>query len=400
MDTHQSEEQTLGYVKWMDPKPIRETVETLTRLALLRTLCVLGLLVGGATGPSRALAEAVPLDARLIWAQGDRAYLAARDSLWLPAGAALRFLERDKLVASGEVTAIHDAILIAAKITSGSLKGVKHFDRVRVTSDRTARPLSALRVGYPSPARVQPFFECRTMALDPRGYRADTLGTRSFRLVRDSTRTADQPEPDTLLVRLFDDSSDEEIALERGELDAAVFWPGEASPHIREVMRWQGTPKAVRDRGVVAIVDRGRRLAPEIAVGTYSAREDAIFDRLNVELFRGDLERVKDPGASPPCPALAFDVDSICPAHPQIGRILSSAPTPVGGTQRVLLTYRDLPREAQGGPPVEGPVALERRVYLIACPVISRPELRPYLETIDLSILVNRFDCVTAARKP
>jgi len=160
------------------------------------------------------------LNARVIWAQGDRVYLASHDSLWLGSGAGLRFHDNGREVATAEVTAVHNAILIAARITSGSLKSVRRLDRMKVTSERDiVKPMPALRVGYPSHRRIHPLFECSQMQLNVNSYRADTLGELSYRLVRDSTWVPPRPEPDTLHIRLFDDVADEEIALERGDLD-------------------------------------------------------------------------------------------------------------------------------------------------------------------------------------
>ena len=100
-----------------------------------------------------------------------------------------------------------------------------------------------LRVGYPSPPRSSLLFECGSVALqlpqDGR-YWVESIEGRTYRFIRERGVESSAPWPDTLLLRLFDDVDDEEIALERGELDVAVFWPGEASAHIREVARGQG----------------------------------------------------------------------------------------------------------------------------------------------------------------
>src|SRR5262245_61784256 len=225
----------------MHDKPIRETVETLTRLYARRALmcCILALVVAPA-------ARAAPFDARVIWSNGDRAYLVARDSVWVTAS--IRFFDKKKEIASGVVVAIEDSTLVVTKVTSGSLARVKHLDKVRVEVEPAASPARiVLRVGYPSTARTQPFFKCRLMTFDSRDYRIDTVIARSYRLVR----VLDSAVPETLLVRLFDDAADEEIALERGELDAAVFWPGEPSSHIRQIMNWNERWSACRFRGVI-----------------------------------------------------------------------------------------------------------------------------------------------------
>ena len=379
-------EQAWSYFKPVSYKPIRETVETLTRFILRRTwitaavLCLAALTV-------QAHAETTRLDARVIWLHQDRAYLASKDSLWLGPGATLHFFDRGKEVGTAEVTAVHDAMLIAVRLTSGSLERVKHLDRIEVFSDRAAlRPMRRLRVGYPSGARnVQPFFACGKLVLDPHGYRADTLGERSYLLVRDSTWTPPRPEPDTVLVRLFDDTADEEIALERGELDAAVFWPGEASTHIREAMRWTESMKFYRARGVLAWRPAG---------------QDALFDeearrleKLNADLFRGDLQGPYGARIAPTdsrIPPAFLGVDPTSPARAEIERALNQGVAARDSKRKIVLTYLDIP-VVDGAPDW---------VFLMACPVICRPELRPYFDAIDLSALVNLFDCEAEAHKP
>src|SRR5205814_1296313 len=66
-----------------------------------------------------------------------------------------------------------------------------------------------------------------------------SLAENEYRFVRDPGAAA-TPWPDTIMVGLFGETSDEEIALERGELDVAVFWPGEASARLRADPRWRG----------------------------------------------------------------------------------------------------------------------------------------------------------------
>jgi len=368
-------------------------VETLTRSVLGAALTLMAVL--SCATPSKLLAQAIPLTARVIWAQGDRAYLAASDSTHLELGATLHFFDRKKAVASARISGIQDAMVVA-RLTSGSLKKVKHLDRLRVTVEHAAPDhRSVLRVGYPSRARVQPFFECRRMVLMTRDYRADTLGERSYRLVR--TAADARPGPDTLLVRLFDDGADEEIALERGELDAAVFWPGEASNHIREQMLWNGAPKAVRTQGLIGVHSPSTGPLPEIVLGIRDGDKQAL-DRLDAELFRGDLDVIQHARIdSSTARAWSLEVDPSLPGRESIRRALGEASRPSGSTIRVTLTFIDEPIDRPRMGDDTDPFLL---LYHLGCPVLSAPELRPYLESIDLSAIVNLFDCVTPARKP
>src|SRR4029077_8015933 len=96
-------------------------------------------------------------------------------------------------------------------------------------------------------------------------------GPRGFRAGRGSPMGA-PPAPDTLLVRLYGESADEEIALERGELDVAVFWPGELSTRMREDPRWGGALLGLRAHGVIAVA---------ALHGAGGARADARLASLN-----------------------------------------------------------------------------------------------------------------------
>src|SRR5262245_2189166 len=366
----------------MRNKPIRETVETLTRVLRSRTTALAAMLLFGLFP---AAGRGAPLDARVIWSQGDRIYVVVREPIRTPLGSTLFFYDRSKEVASGTVIVIPDSTMIVARITAGSVARVKHLERLRV--EAVSAPGSFLRVGYPSDARVQPFFKCLRLVLDTRAYRADTLNDRTFQLVRFEANNL----PDTLLIRMFGDAADEEIALERGELDAAIFWPGEASSHIREVMRWPGAPNVLRTRGVVANYETpGMRVLPEM----YEADRTRV-DSVNTEMFRGDLKpasHIRFVSEHPPIPS-RFEVDSACPGKRSIEAFLNRGRAPGRGILR-FVTYLDEPTDPNLVEESRG------RLFLISCPVLSRPELLPYLDTIDLSAIVNLFDCETAARKP
>jgi hypothetical protein len=210
-------------------------------------------------------------------------------------------------------------------------------------------------------------------------------------------RTAPKPpEPDTLQVRLFDDAADEEIALERGELDAAVFWPGEASNHIRESMRWGGSPTPLRRRGVVGATATSLGAADALAEGRIPRQAEEDLARLNAELFRGDLQPTRYARSDSVSRTWSFDIDFKLPGRQSILRVLGHAHK--GPTESVILTFFD--------ELIEGPPSSETHadpilwLYLFGCPVLSRPELRPYLDSINLSAIVNLFDCETASRRP
>ena len=203
-------------------------------IAFLVALCL-----GGWCAGSDALE--LPLNAKVVWAGDGTAVIASDEPLALAAGDLVRFIARGKPVAEGLVlNLIVPRVAVVGLGSDGSLAGVKKLDRLRLLADR--RSLHApgvLRVGYPSGSRGNLLFDCGLVTPRASGsegvYRTETLTDHRLRLVRDPEAFASGPWPDTLLVRLFDDSADEEIAWERGDLDVAVFWPGELSPHARGV---------------------------------------------------------------------------------------------------------------------------------------------------------------------
>lgn len=343
----------------------------------------------------------------MVWVRGDRVYIASPDSLALEPGMILTFMDRGKKVATGEVTAVHDRVLIAAKLTSGSLVKVKHLERLQITADRPVlRAPSLLRVGYPAAGRRNLLFDCSYQSVDSslrvggdrhstlqRFYKSEVLDSRTHRLVRDSTVSVVAPWPDTLLVRLFDEVADEEIALERGDLDVAVFWPGEASAHIREVTRWARWDGGIGARGrLTATVRRPYPKAPDLR-----REEQQALERLNHEIFRDDLIPVWIKVSVLAAPG-RFEVDASLPGREIMERILNRAVdvgVPVDTTRVVQLYYKEIwPFEPiLGCPPDE-------YWLVVRCPVISGPKLRPYLHAIDIEALANLFQCLPAIRKP
>lgn len=380
-----------------------------TRGVGLRTTLVVGLLC--LAGHSE-LARAQPsrINARVVWAREDRAYLAAQDPISLDPGTILTFSHRGKKLAIGEVTAVHDGVLIAARVTSGSLKGVKRLERLEVAAERPVFPAApVLRVGYPARSRSNLLFACGEIVIPPRplhgAYRADVLDERSYRLVRDSIFVAQAPWPDTLLIRLFDEVADEEIALERGELDVAVFWPGEPSPHIREVARWQGSPSGTRNRGFLAATAMGAGARRDSFL--FGGSERRSLASLNQELFRGDLtpcagspagaSQSDSAGSFNPPGMTRFEVDSSCPGRHVLERLLNREGRSVQLSippRIVRVSYVDAPISDSGDSP--GTTCL----FLIRCPVISAPTLRPYLNALGPDAFANMFECGPAARRP
>src|SRR5262245_25071119 len=216
--------------------------ELATRAAVLVFLACGAVPVGSAPNP---------VAGTVVWGKEDRAYVAPLDTTSLQLGSLVTFVDRKRTVASGDVIAVQARELVVVRLTAGSLRKVKHLDRLTILAERratAARPLS--RLGAPSRRRSSLMLRCAglTVAVPCEGCTSEVLTDDRVRVL--APNAAHEPWPDTLFVRLFDDATDEEIALERGEIDAGMFWPGELSAHLRDDPRWQ-TAFGTRSRGYV-----------------------------------------------------------------------------------------------------------------------------------------------------
>lgn len=288
------------------------------------------LIPASASGDGPAASER--LGARVVGQQGERIYVAALDSFALDRGATLSFLYRGESIATAEVVRAYGHELAVARLTSGSLNAAKKkLDRVQVLIERHAlgaRPM--LRLGIPSRKRPGLLVACDDRRSGPppvpSGYRLEASSPRVFRLVRDSSQRAAAPWPDTLTLRLFDEAADEEIALERGELDVAMFRPGELSAHVREHAEWRGFPFA-RAHGVLAAIAPGS--APGEDANVAARPDSAALAALERELFRGDLAPWPGPQLpAPPAGPVRFEVDPSCPGRAAMERVLNRERSP------------------------------------------------------------------------
>jgi len=375
-----------------------------------------------------ALAQPTPLNAKAIWAHESRVVLAATDSLAVEEGYVLSFLSRKKTVATAVVSAVYEDGLAVATLASGSLKRVKKLQDLRIMAERPpVRPLPSLRVGYPSSNRPNLIFTCEPMTirapLRAGAYRMEPSGGRSYRLVRDSAIPAQSPWPDTLLIRLFDEAADEEIALERGDLDVAVFWPGELSSHMRENPQWRDYLRGTRSRGVLAALTTSDRDPGSTSI----PRDSSAVASLNEEVFRGDLQPWSPPFGRAQFPetvwtvrshvARRFEVDRSCPGWQGLERSLnrgrSGAPDE-WSTSR--LTYLDAPidspdslssasaeyvrRSALPSAIREGAEGRVKFLFAIRCPVVCPRKLRAYVGALGADAFVDVPDCRPARREP
>jgi hypothetical protein len=207
-------------------------------------------------------------------------------------------------------------------------------------------------------------------------------------MVRVEAAPGGAPWPDTMLVRLFGDVADEEIALERGELDLAVFWPGEASSRLRSDPRGWDLIRGARSRGVLATV------APAGGVRAPSADHPALA-ALNEQMFRGDLAPWRgrpDSLASPPG-GVRFEVDPSCAGRLALQRFLDrAAPAPAAADPPARLLYYDAPA---GTLPPEA-----RPLFTVRCAIAVEPGLRPYVAALGPGALADLIDCAPPGRAP
>ena len=362
-------------------------------------------------------ANAAPteLDAKVVWIRGDRVYIASADSLALGEGDLLTFRSGSKELAKGTVVDVRDAAMAVARVTSGSLWNEKKLEKIRIVAEAAPlRPLAVLRVGCPSPSRPSLLFRCENgtigASLPVFAYRADTLSERSYRFVRDDAVLVDAPWPDTLLVRMFDESADEEIALERGELDIAVFWPGELSTHIRDDPRWAGY---LQGRWSGQLVASAWEKGSAVRLTAGEARHT--FDSLNRLVFRGDLppySGIVDKGAvgdtlgiGRAASGARFEVDAALPGSREIKRALEQASrqTTSPPSRRVIF----IGYEPMKGQHVSGGTAapdstptVSTVLSAITCPVVSSPRLRSTIAALGPNAFADLLGCALPRRKP
>ncbi|HEX4942088.1 MAG TPA: hypothetical protein VFW51_06115, partial [Actinomycetota bacterium] len=228
----------------------------------------------------------------------------------------------------------------------------------------------------------------RLPALAPT-YRVELIDARVYRMTRDPGPAA---WPDTVLIHLFVDSADEEIALERGDVDIAIFWPGELSTRMREHARWRGSPSGVLDGRILAFV--GGLDVSDAVPDTASAR--AFRD----DLFRGDLTTDGLPWGGPRSDLqrrywqfLSQNLELDVPGAPQIRQWIAQQ-------KRIMFTGAKLPRARLTI--IED--APDRRdsgthpLFRLRCPVVCAAALRPFVDAIGADVFANLARCAEVPR--
>lgn len=427
-----------------------------THLAAQARLVAVAIALIACAWPASAVArkKAPPAGPQIAWSNGTKAYVASADSSHVLEGDRVTFVDDTRSVATGTVTHVDAGGLVAVVLDWTVLATVKHPERMRIGFEHPRpRGLPKLTLGAPATTRAGVLWACGSGQLGamipPHGYAIVARGTVPFELVRDTTVASMWP--DTIVVRTFDDAADEEIALERGEVDAALFWPGELSTHMREQTKWQGSPVATRTRGalVALAVVPG---APELAAPRTPATADSAgLDFLNRFLFRGDLTSLEETpprwgearrvvptlpraaGAAATLPVVEVERDPACAkpipierffAHPTTGRRPEPTPPSLAlffldarirpadslalaitehartSASPVMRARADslgrLVREHGGAPltpeallaGLRDPMGLVR-VTPLTCPMLCASEIRAYVQTLGVDALAD-----------
>jgi len=350
------------------------------------------------SGPA-SVAGFAPLAARVASVRDSLLYVSASDSGAISAGMTLVLERGRKTVATARVTRLVDARLAEARLTSGSLAGERRLERLRVLGE-PAHPVRPplLRVGLPGPHRASLLFACDAPLLRPRlgpaTYARDSLAPDAGRWLRlasvaglGAIDPAEASAPDTLIVRFYAEATDQEIALERGEIDVGVFWPGELSARMRSDARWRDPELGLRSRGVLAVIDSSSDSIP--------APPEALA-ALNREAFAGDLEPwgELEPGleGAPRAPAARVVVDPALPGSRLIERVLARAAT--GPPARTLrLAYLDVPVAARDAAQSRWRTRGVSPVFALRCAVVAAPQARPVVRALSPGAFADLVSC-------
>lgn len=193
-----------------------------------------------------------------------------------------------------------------------------------------------IRVGLPAGTRHHLLFACDPVrpATSFRGhaYAVDTLGASHFVLRRLPSDAPVFGAPETLDVRLFSDVADQEIALERDELDVAVFWPGERSARIRDDERWANAARGTRPHGALVAIAAGRDSLRRVP-----ARDLRLVNRM---VWSGDLVAWPGTASDSSEAPTRYTVDPRLPGAKLLERVLGRLAT-AGARRTVRIAYVD-----------------------------------------------------------
>ena len=286
------------------------------------------------------------------------------------------------------------AALLLTAIAAPGCGRAKHEPAPAPPPPAAMARVPTLRVGLPKRGNL--LFDCSAEPAVPRigsaRYAPDSLdasGRTWRRLPEAVTDSAGMLAPDTLSVRAFADPTDEEIALERGELDVAVFWPGELSARMRSDARYREPELGLRARGVLACV---------AGAGDTLGASRADMEVLNREAFGGDLMPWNDlePGAGDGPPA-RYAVDATVPGARHLERILARIPS-AGVTRTLKLVYVDQPVLAGDAAKSTWRTPGVTPLFAVRCPVLVAARSRDGVRAIGAPAFAELAPCAAGTR--
>jgi hypothetical protein len=176
----------------------------------------------------------------------------------------------------------------------------------------------------------------------------------------------------------YDDAADEEIAVQRGEVDVALFWPGELSPRLRTDPRWSSHP---------GVGERGRVVASWVGATADTGR---LLERIDlVHVNDGLLNSELVPGPPPPyagSPVREFPcrVDFAFPGWRVLEATIARDTKP-GAHPPIALHWRE---DWSGNSPPG-----ERTLFRVGCTVVCPAPLAPVVLQLGLETLVDGITC-------
>ncbi len=365
-----------------------------------------GLLAGmagallGCLLPMAARAELRTLDAQVVWARPGWCYLASTDSTLFTTGIAIVIARGDRVIAAGRITRVHETRLAAVRLDSGGLEEQDHLEtlRVRGESARDVR-VTHLRVGLPSAARRNLLFACDHIT-PQLGFAHETYDLAGDRMLRRLMGPTLPLAPDTLDVLWFADANDADIAIERGDIDVAVFWPGELPARLRAPDHAARVFAGERSHGVLAA-----QLTPPDTLPLPSS--DMVW--LTREAFAGDAHLVAAPSGEPA--ATRYKVDPAIPGAATLQRALTRV-NRASARRTVMLRWLDeveLEPQLPSGPGVATRVVgasaraalrehAQQPLLTMTFAVVASPAARAAVAAIGADSFAELIDCARLQR--
>lgn len=348
--------------------------------AAISSAALRGLLVGAAGAllgcmlPLAACAELRTLDAQVIWARPGWCYLASADSTLFTTGIAIVIARGDRVLAEGRITRLLEPRLAAVRLESGGLEDQDHLEalRVRGESARDVR-MTHLRVGLPSASRRNLLFACDRIT--PRlGFASETYDLAGDRMLRRLMGPTLPLAPDTLDVLWFADANDADIAIERGDIDVAVFWPGELPARLRAPDHAARVFAGERSHGVLAA-----QLTPPDTLPLPGS--DMAW--LTREAFASDAHLVAAPPGEPT--ATRYKVDPAIPGAATLQRVLTHV-NRASAKRTVMLRWLD---EVELEPQPPSGRGMATRVVGAATRVALREHAQQPLLTMTFAVVAS-----------